>query len=161
MHDETTCLFCGEEFETPVSLSAHVAEVHGAEQDEDDMTALDWLIAIPVLLIAGWRYLFGAVVIVALVLGALGVFDKTPAPERKDCLGYGFVHTLHSRGEIAEFESVKPEGGWDCEYTLDDEDVEIRFKRGAGQEELEYEGYASSPAYGATESLVEERGFRE
>jgi len=53
---------------------------------------------------------------------------------------------------------VKPEDGWNCEYSLDNEDAEVRF-RGHGEEiEIEVAG-RSTPAYFAAIREARGEGF--
>jgi hypothetical protein len=93
-----------------------------------------------------------------MILGAFGVFDKEKTPDSKGCPGYHFVRDLKVKGQIHTFAAVKPEDGWLCEYSLDNEDAEVRFKRTSGQLELEVVG-SSSPAYYAANREARADGF--
>lgn len=105
------------------------------------------------------RYLWGALLIVGLVLGALGVFDKTPTHDSKACPGYHFVRELKTKRQINDFVAVKPAQGWDCEYSLDNEDAEVRFKRTNREIEMEVDGFSSAAYYAANREARAE-GFR-
>ena len=154
--EKATCLVCGEIFDSEDNLAAHF----DAEHNFDDEDASGWwlLAAVPVLLWRARYAVFWILVLGAGALGALGVVDfgKDSAPERPNCAGYSFVRKLKTKSQINTFESVKPETGWNCEYSLDNEDALVRFKRTTGKQlELEIEGQGSAFAAANRESLAE------
>lgn len=154
------CLLCGDTFETREELEQHHLESHEIEED-DDLRWWHWVIAIPLLLFAGWRWLLGLVFVGAVIAGALGIFDKTPAPEIRKCPGYAFVHRMERAGQIDSFASVKPESGWLCEYTVEDEETEIRFRRVRGGRELELEFEGRPPSVEKVERWAVREGYSE
>jgi hypothetical protein len=157
--DGYECLICGESFQAEDELREHEGKDHHAEPGDDKIGALGCLLAIPVLL---WEFkgtLFGLFIVVSVILGVLGVFDKDEAPESRRCLGYSWVRDMESAGQIDEFLAVEPEDGWACEYSLDDEAASLRFRQGQKELEVEIEGRGSSDAYDAAVAEAESRGF--
>lgn len=150
-------MLCGEQFDSKGELYAHHETVH--EDDGDD--SISWggcLLAIPALLVVGWRWLFGLFVIVAIVLGILGVFDKTKSKtDTRSCPGYSYVRQMKSEGKIESFDRVEPESGWICEYSLNDEQAFMRFKKVEGELQLEIEG--NGEAYEAANKEAEAKGY--
>lgn len=156
------CLLCGEHFDSEDDLLLHHEIEHEAEDDDDRMGWLDWLLFVPGILIIGWRWMIGLFIIAAIGLGALGVFDKDEAPEVTNCAGYSFVRELRREAQIDEFQSVEPESGWACEYSLNDEEAFVRFKRARGGLELEIEGSGrSNDAYAGASELADAQGYHD
>jgi hypothetical protein len=152
--EQSECLLCGERFGSEDELTRHTELVH--EQD-DDFTWGGCLLSIPALLIVGWRWLVGLFVIVGIVLAALGVFDKTKTTDTRSCPGYNFVRDMQSEAEIESFDRVEPESGWLCEYSLNDEEAFVRFKKAGSELQLEIEGRGE--AYEAASSEAEAKGY--
>lgn len=120
---------------------------------------LGW-IAIIVGGIWGLRWVIvGLFIAGSVVAGALGAFDKPSAPESKDCPGYQMVRDLKTKGQIDTFRSVQPDQGWQCEYSLDNDDASIRFKRQGGQLQMEVDGIVSTGAYKAAQREARARGY--
>lgn len=151
-----TCNLCGEEVVGPYDLEVHMWDVH--EQADDDLKWWHWVLAIPVLLWEAKGGLIGLVIVAGIVLAAFGVFDKEKVADSRSCPGYQLVRDLKAKGQINTFAAVKPEDGWNCEYSLDNEDAEVRF-RGHGEEvEIEVAG-RSTPAYFAALREAKAEGF--
>lgn len=70
---EKECLLCGERFASEEEFEAHYSAMH---EPEERIGVLGWLIAVPVLLWEARGLLIGLAVVVAIVLGVLGVFDN-------------------------------------------------------------------------------------
>lgn len=153
----TTCNLCGVEVGTPDELEAHISEVH--EPKDDELRWWHWVLATPMLLWAARGYLVGLFIVVAIALGLLGVFDKEKTHDSKSCPGYHFVRNLKAKGQISTFSAVKPEDGWKCEYSLDNEDAEVRFKQANGEVQMEVAG-RSTPAYSAADREARAEGFQ-
>jgi len=148
------CLLCGERFDSEDELHRHAELVH---EQEDDFTWGGCLLAIPALLFMGWRWLVGIFIIVAIILAAFGVFDKTKTTDTRSCPGYNFVRDMQSEATIESFDRVEPESGWLCEYSLNDEQAFVRFKKVGGELQLEIEGRGE--AYEAASSEAEAKGY--
>lgn len=152
------CLLCGEEFAYAAELDAHHETEH--PEPEEELTWGGCLLAIPALLIMGWRWVLGFIVVVGLILGAFGVFDKTKTADFKNCPGYGFVRELRREHRIESFDRVEPDSGFLCEYSLDSEDAFVRFKRVGKELDIEVESHAGhSEAYDETLKAAENQGF--
>lgn len=151
------CLLCGESFGSQGELENHVVAAHELRPEDEKIGALGWILAIPLLL---WelRWVFvGILIVVFVVLGTLGVFDKETAPESRSCPGYYFARDLKRDGEIDSFRSVEPEEGWLCEYELDD--VSARFRTSRDEVLLETEGRRSSSVYEAVTEKARAEGY--
>ncbi|MFN8164501.1 MAG: hypothetical protein U0R26_11890 [Solirubrobacterales bacterium] len=152
------CLLCGARFDSKPELYAHHEMVHEVRAKGDEFSWGGCLLAIPALLVAAWRWIVGVFFVVAVCLGALGVFDKTKTADTTSCPGYGFVRDMEERGVIESFDRVEPESGWICEYSLNDEQAYVRFKKAGRELELEVAGRGQ--AYEAADEEAERKGFK-
>jgi hypothetical protein len=129
-------------------------------EEDEDWGLADWLI-LPFALLWMYRWrIFGGFIVIGVALAALGVFDKTPVAEPRSCPGYGLVRNLKAKGQIDTFVAVKPEEGWECEYSLDNEDALVRFKRTSGKVSSEVESHArGGSAYPAASREMRAEGY--
>jgi len=130
-------------------------DYEGAEDelaaDDEPLGLIGWIMAGGYMLWVAAKWLLGAAIVVAIVLAALGVFDKESVKEDPNSPGYDFVRELKSDGVIDDFRPVEPEEGWRWEYELDGS-VDLRFNEDSlGREELEYEGRRGSIVEGVEE----------
>lgn len=102
----------------------------------------------------------GGLIAIAVILNALGVFDRDKVPEKRSCAGYQLVRDLKVKGQIETFKAVDPKGRWECEYALDNEDAEVRFlETSNGVLHAEIDGYVNSRAYSAADRELRAEGL--
>jgi len=132
-------------------------EPYEPEEEEEDWGLLEWVL-LPFFLL--WQYKYFVLIAVGAAIAAFGIFDKEKVAESRSCPGYALVRSLKAKRQINTFTAVKPEGNWECEYSLDNEDALIRFKRVRGEISSEVESRArGGSAYSAASREMRAEGY--
>jgi hypothetical protein len=100
-----------------------------------------------------WVLLLG-IALIALALHAVGILGSEsakPVADSRSCPGYDFVRSLKIEGQINSFAPIKPEKGWQCEYSLDNEDASVRLSAREGKSKPKSRAIPQRPTTPPTE----------